>query len=207
MCNACVFANDECTWCREFKKPIHRAMYGCVKHMTDTQALQKIAEEQVERHRRDMSRLMLKMDIMAYLINGASLVLEEVDNELDQSYQAVKHKTDDETRNHAESKRNRDRLAKAYKSMSFSMQDIRNTFNRYVEYYFNVLYSDGKTYDFKESDKNLVNSGVIASFTKALVDRTLDNGENAESIWNHIISLPGSGILDERDLGKSMIRK
>lgn len=206
-CKACIFSSENCTWCIENKIPITPYMRGCRKYMTNEEAIRKIAEEEHKRHQRDLGRIMLKMDIMAYLINGASLVLEEVDSELESSYEALKNKDDDTIRNHAERKKNRGRLEKAYKSMKFDLQDIRNTFTRYVDYYFNVIFSDKDGYDFKESDKNLVNSGVVASFVKVFVDRTLENGDNAEDIMKHMMSLKGSGILDERDFGRSMIRK
>lgn len=208
LCKTCIFSNDECTWCMENKIPIKsKMMVGCRKHMTDNQAMIKIAEEEQKSHQHDLSRILLKMDIMAYLVNGASIVLEEVDRELEHSYDAVKNKDDDTIRNHAERKRNRGRLEKAYKSMRFSLQDIRNTFTRYVEYYFNTIFSDKNGYDWKESDKNLVNSGVMASFAKIFIDRSLENGENATKIINYMMSLQGSGILDESDFGRSMIRK
>lgn len=207
-CRACVFSNGDCTWCSENKIQINRFMRGCRKFMTNEQAIRKVAEEEYKKHQRDLTRLMLKMDIMAYLINGASIELEKIDKELEDSYNAVRVKDDETIKNHGERKRNRDRLHKAYKAMKFSAQDMRNTFDTYVEHYFTTIFSeeDG-SYNFKEADKNLVNSGVITSFVRLFVDRTLENGENADSIMKHMISLKGSGILNESDFGECMIRK
>lgn len=207
-CKACIFSNEPCTWCIENKIPITPFMRGCNKYMTNEQAVRKVAEAEAQRHQKSLQRMMLNMDVMAYMVNGASLVLEKVDKELEESYEAIEDKDSETIRNHAERKRNRERLYKAYKAMKFSIQDIRNTFNNYVEHYFDSIFTDeqGK-YDFKESDKNLVNSGVVAEYVSAIVDRVLDNGENATSIMNHILSLPGANILDERDFGRLRIKK
>ena len=85
---------------------------------------------------------------------------------------------------------------------------MRNTYNRYVEYFFNTLFTEenGK-YNWKESDQNLVNTGVINTFVRVLVDKTLENGENAEAIMDFMLSLKGSGIYDEKQIGKFMIRR
>ena len=91
--------------------------------------------------------------------------------------------------------------------MREAMRDARNAFNDYVQHYFKTIFcdDDGK-WNVTEFDKNSVNSGVITAFTKVLVDRTLDNGANAEKIMDFMLQLPGSGILNERDFGKSMVR-
>lgn len=207
-CSACVFSNDECNWCHENKIPITRYMRGCKKYMTNEQALRKTAEEEYARHQKQLQRIMLKMDVMAYLINGASIELEKVEKELDDSYNAMRNKDDKTIRDNKERKRNRERLHKAYKSMKFSMQDIRNTFDTYVEHYFATIFTeDDGQFNFKESDKNLVNSGVVTSFVNVLVDKTLDNGDNAKAIMDFMMSLKGADIFTERDYSECMIRK
>lgn len=130
-CRACVFSNEDCTWCIENKIPVTRFMRGCKKYMTNEEAIRKVAEQEYEDHKKSLQRMLLEMDIMSYLINGASIVLEKIDKELEGSYQAVRYKDDNTIRDHAERKKNRERLHKAYKKMKFSMQDIRNTYDTY----------------------------------------------------------------------------
>lgn len=52
-----------------------------------------------------------------------------------------------------------------------------------------------------------VSSGVVTSYVAALVDRTLENGENAKSIMDYILSLKGSGIMSEQDFDKYYVRR
>lgn len=147
------------------------------------------------------------MDIMGYTINAASIMLEKIDKELDDSYNSISEKTSESIKKHNESKRNRERLRKAYKEMKFNAIDMRNTFDRYIEYFFTHQFTEenGK-YNGYEADKNLANSGVITKFIKMFVDRCLDNAENTKKILDFISSLPGSGYLSEHDFNNGIIR-
>lgn len=207
-CVLCVHKNADCTYCFENKIPISTSSYGCRKHMTDEELLRKNAKEEYERQMAIRKRMLLELDIMGYEIGAAQQTLEKLDAELCASYNAIKNKDKECIDNHNESKKNRDRLAKAFTQLKAHAQDMRNTYNRYVEYFFNTLFTEENgNYNWKESDKNLVNTGVINTFVRVLVDKTLENGENAEAIMNFMLSLKGSGIYDEKQVGKFMIRR
>lgn len=207
-CSVCIHSNKECDWCNLLKKPIiSKKAYGCVNHKTNEEALEEIAKEQMAIHQEQLRRLLLTMDVMSYMINGASMVLEVVDKELEESYNSIRVKDDACVKNHVESKKNRDRLHKAYKKMKFSAQDMRNTFDTYIEYFFNTLFGekDG-SYNFKESDKSLVNSGTITAFVNLFVEKTLDNGDNASAIYDYMQGLKGCGILKD-EFNRYLIKK
>lgn len=207
LCRTCIFSNEDCSWCMENKIELHKAKYGCNKHMTRQDAIRKEAELQYETYNKDMQRLALDMDTMGYTINAASIMLEKLDKELEASFKSIKHPTAEEERNHKESKKNRDRLQKAYSEMKFHAMDMRNAFNRYVEHFFTYQFTDEKgKFNWVESDKNLMNSGIVGKFTKVLVDRCLDNKKNGELILDYMLSLKGSGIYTERDFDKVMIK-
>lgn len=208
-CQLCVWSNEGCTWCQAMDKAIRPYLQTqfCKHYMTNEEALKVMAEQGRQEQQHKYARLFLLMDIMAYLAEGADKVLEDVSNELEQDYKDAKDKSSQAERNHKESKRNRERLHKAYVEMREHMRDSRNAFNNYVQHYFKTIFcdDDGK-WNVPELDKNSVNSGVVTAFNKVLVDRTLDNGENAGKIMDYMLSLPGSGILSERDFGKSMVK-
>lgn len=205
-CRTCIFSNETCDWCMENKIKINGFMYGCGKYMTRQDAIRKHTEILCEEHCKDFAKTTLDMDTMGYTINAASIMLEKIDRKLDASYKSIKHPTSEEEKNHKESKKQRDRLLKAYNKMRFCAMDMRNTFDDYVEYFFTYQFTDeaGK-YNESESDKNLVNSGIIAKFVKLLVDRCLDNKENGELILKYMLSLKGSGVYEEKDFNEMMI--
>lgn len=209
QCRHCVFANEDKTWCLENKIPIRTPVQvGCNKHMTDDEALKKIAEEQFEQSVKDLRRMQLELDIMGYEISAAAQTLEKIDMELKASYEAIVDKDEECIKNHKESQKNRDRLAKAYAQMKVHAQDMRNTYNRYVEYFFNAIYTDEKgKYQWKESEKTLRNSGYINMFVRVLVDKTLDNAENAQKIMDFMKSLKGCGVYDGHHAEKFVIKK
>lgn len=208
-CRLCVYSNEECTWCSANNVAIMSPLqYGCIKHTTNEEYLEKITREEFEKNQKTLQRLQLELDIMGYEIAAASQTLEKIDAELNQSYNSIKDKDDECIKNHKESKKNRDRLAKAYKELQFKAQDMRSIYDRYVEYFFNTIYSeDDGTFNWKESEKSLVNTGVINSFVRVLVDKTLNNGDNANKIMDFMQSLKGCGIYDDKQVGKFMIRK
>lgn len=204
-----MWADEECVHCRQLEIPITPVTVSqyCKFYMTNDEALKVLAEQGRQEQIQKYTRLFLLMDIMAYMANGADAVLEEVSNELEEDYRQARDKSPHAERNHSESKRNRDKLHKGYVKMREGFRDARNAFNDYVQHYFKTIFCDDDgSWNVLEYDKNSINSGVITAFTKVLVDRTLDNGENAEAIMKYIISLPGSGILNEKDFGKSMVK-
>lgn len=208
QCRHCIFANEDKTWCFDNKIPIRsQVQIGCWKHMTDQDNLEKIAREQYEKNVKDLQRMQLDLDIMGFEIAAASQTLEKLDRELNSNYNAIKEKTEECTKNHRDSKRNRDNLAKGYATMKVIAQDMRSAYNKYVEYFFSNIYTDDKgKYDWKESEKTLRNSGCINTFIRVFVDKALENRENAQKIMDFMCSLPGSGIYDEDNASKYMIK-
>lgn len=207
-CKQCVYANEDCTWCSENKIKIAPYQYGCRKFMTNEEAVRKLAEEEFEKYCKELAKTTLELDIMGYTINAASIMLEKIDQDIEKSYAAIKEPTDESLKNRAKSKQNRERLRKAYAEMKYRAQDIRNTYDRYIEYFFTHQFTDEKgKYNGVESDKNLSNSGVITKFIKMFVDRSLDNADNAQKILDFMSSLPGSGYLSEHDFNNGIIRK
>ena len=207
-CKACIHANENCTWCFENKIRIHPSQYGCRKHITNEEAVRELAKAEHKKYCNELAKMTLDMDVMGYAINAASIILEKIDKDLERSYNSISEKTDDSIKKHKESKKNRDRLRKAYAQMKFNASDMRNTFDRYVEYFFTTQFTDeeGK-YNGVESDKNLANSGVVSKVIKIFVDRALDNPDNANKIIDYMLSLKGSGIYTEHDFDNGLIRK
>ena len=206
-CHSCVHSNETCTWCRENKINIHPSKYGCRKHITDEEAVRKLAEIEYKKYCAEFAKMTLDMDIMGYTINAASMMLEKIDKQLERSYNSIKEKTEDSIKKHQESKKNRDRLRKAYAQMRFNATDMRNTYDRYIEYFFTHQFTDEHgNYNVKESDKNLSNSGIVSKVVKLFVDRALDNPENATLMINFMLSLKGSGVYDEKDFDNELIK-
>lgn len=206
-CKACVYSNEACDWCMENKIPINRFMRGCRKFMTNEEAVRQVAIAEQERQRTEMTKILFEMDIMGYLANAAALLLEKVDKRIEKNHEGVEQTTREKEKQ-MKSKGRRQKLLKAYKDIKFKMKDVRSVFENYVEYYFDCMFAekDG-SYDIKESDKNLANSGVIAFINSKIVDKILDNGDNANKILAFLDTLEGANILDEDDYGSFLIKR
>ena len=206
-CHSCIFSNEGCTWCREKKININPNKTGCNEFMTNDDALRKIAELEYEKYCRQTRQRCLDLDIMGYTINAASIMLEKLDQKLEASYNEIKNKSEATVRSHDESKKNRERLRKAYAQMKACATDMRNIYNRYVEYFFTHQFTDETgVYNYKEADKNLANAGSISKVIKLFVDRAMDNDENAKKILDFMMSLEGSGVYDEKDFDSGLIK-
>lgn len=199
-----------CVWNEECKKMGKNYFYApnCNDYLTNEQALRKLAEEERKKAQQELSRLQFKMDVMAYLISGALMEMEDIDEELEKNYERLKVKDSESERKHNESKRNRKRLIDAYKRMKYYMKEIESDYHNYVEHYFSTIFGeDDGTYNVEEYDKNSVNAGVVRAFVKKFCDVSLENGENATAVFGCMDKMQGSGLFTERDFGKCFIRK
>ena len=206
-CSLCVWHEDK--FCRRKKKPV-LSIYAphCQDYLTNEQALRLLAIEEQKKAKKELARMHLKMDVMSYLISGALMEMESIDKELEDSYNRLKKKDAECERNHIESKRKRKRLIDAYKKMKYYMKNIDSEYRNYVEHYFSTIFGeeDG-SYNIEEYEKNSVNSGVVLAFVNKFVDVSLENGENASSVFECMDKMQGSGLFTERDFGKCFIRK
>lgn len=206
-CKSCIFANDDCSWCFENKIKITPYKYGCNKHITNEAAIRKLAEIEYQKYCQKIAKATLDLDIMGYTINAAAIMLEKIDAEMEQSYKEIKAKDNESERKHSESKRNRDKLRRAYVQMKSYAADMRNTYNKYIEYFLIHQFSDDKgKLNGVEYDKNSANAGIISKVVKIFVDRSLENEENATKIIDFMLSLEGSGIYDEHDFNNGMLK-
>lgn len=212
-CKSCIFANESCTWCIELKKEIKPWNYGCHKHMTNQQALRKIAEEEYRRNVKDTTRRFFEMDIISYLIEAASQSLEKLDAEFIAEHEKAMKMSDAKANNNEREKKfqkkknNRDKLAKGFSEMKYHAQNFRSAYEQYITHFYNTMFAEEEGYNVKEHQKVSSNAGVINLIVREYCDKSLDSADNANSILQHMQSLKGSGIYDDYHKAKFLIRK
>lgn len=207
-CSLCVWYDEEKKYCRRREMAVH-SVYApmCREYMTSEQALRVVALQEREKAQRELNRLLLKMDIMAYLINAAMAEMESIDTELEQSHQRLAKKDDACEKNHADCKRNRKRMVDAFKRMKYYMKNIDSEYRNYIEHYFSAVFGepDG-SFNAVEYDKSSVNSGMVRAFAAKFVDVSLNNGENCKAVFECMDAMTGSGLLNNKDFNNSLIR-
>lgn len=207
-CALCVYANESCTYCSENDIIIQSPkQYGCRKHTTKEELIRKVAKQEWDAYVAKTARRFLEMDIMGYMIAGASQTMEKLDAEMNAEYNSVKDRDPETELDHKQRRANRQRLLKSYSELKDLARKYRREYDKNVELYFSTLFTeeDG-TYDYKESDKNLRNAGTINKFVRVFVDKALDNSENANAIMAFMESLPGSGIFEGQNSDKYLIK-
>jgi hypothetical protein len=205
-CKICARANDTCTEC-ELGFSIRPSSYGCRFFINDEDRLLEIAKAQLELEQQKKTKIYFKMDAMGYLIDAASCVLEHIEEDVDRDYSSVKIKDAETILSHKESKKNMGYLYKGYKEMKFGLSDTRNAYNRYIQRYFDTLFTkeDGK-YNAVEYDKHGYNVGYISAFVHLFLEKTLASKENAEKILNFMNGLEGLDILSEIDIKRLLVK-
>jgi hypothetical protein len=69
------------------------------------------------------------------------------------------------------------------------------------------LFEDKDGYDFKEYQKVSCNAGVINLIVREFCDKSLDNADNANAMLQFMHNLKGSGIYDDYQKEKYLIKK
>lgn len=207
MCKTCVFSNEPCTRCILHNKDINRAMYGCGDHLTDSQYLDRLAEEQLEEEKKKIARRYLEMDLMSYFIQGAMQILEKTDREQKAIFESIEFPTDEDKKRYTKKKDRRDKLRKGYIEMKCAAQDMRNAYNKYVQYYLDTLYNDKNGYDYKECDKSFVNAGYITAISAAILNKVMDSEENLNALMNFIFNLKGVDIMTKQECLRYLVNR
>lgn len=201
---------QRCSFCVWYEQCTRKSYYAphCKDYLTSEQAIRVLAIQEQQKAKKELARLQLKMDIMAYLINGAMAEMEDIDRELEQSYERLKKKDAETEKNHAECRRNRKRLIDAYKRMKYSMKNIDLDYHNYVEHYFSTIFGeDDGSFNVQEYDKSSVNSGMVRAFVVKFIDISLENGDNCKAVFDFMDGLTGSGLLTDRDFNNCLIKK
>jgi Mg2+ and Co2+ transporter CorA len=207
MCKACVFSDEVCRRCILHNKNINSAMYGCKDHLTNSQYLDRIAEEQLEMEKKQMAKRYLAMDLMTYFIQGSMLILEKMDREQKAIFDSIEYPTEDDKQRYTKKKDKREKLRKGYVAMKCAAQDLRNAYNKYVQYYLDTLYNDKDGYDYKESDKSLVNAGYITAISAGILNKVMDSEENLNALMNFVFSLKGVDIMNKQECLRYIVNR
>lgn len=214
-CSDCVFSNENCTWCQCLKKEIFSYSYGtgCKNYMTNEEAVRKLAEEEYKKDAAVAARRFFDMDIISYLIEASSQSLEKLDKELLEDHVRAMKAADAKSNNNEREKRfkkkqdNRKKLQAGFAEMKYHAQNFRSAYEKYIVHFFNTLFEDKDGYDFKEHQKVSSNAGVINLVVREFCDKSLDNAANANAMLQYMQSLKGSGIYDDYQKTKYLIKK
>lgn len=214
-CSDCVFSNENCTWCQCLNKEIKSYSYGtgCKHYMTNEDAVRKLAEEQYRQDEVTATRRFFDMDIISYLIEASSQSLEKLDKELLEDHKRAMKAADAKANNNEREKKfkkkqdNRKKLMDGFAEMKYHAQNFRSAYEKYVVHFFNTLFEDKDGYDFKEHQKVSSNAGVINLVVREFCDKSLDNADNANAMLQFMHGLKGSGIYDDYQKEKYLIKK
>ena len=182
--------------------------YGTNCFLTNEIALRALLLQEKKRGTERKAKLLRKMDIMEALINGADMVRDDIQEMLETDYQRldIKAKNDDET--YQRSKKNLQRLQKAYAQMKASMQTIESEYRNYCEYWHKFMFADedGK-YDI-QYDKYKSNHGFLTYCTFILDDAMYESEENVETFTTFLNNLPRKreSPLKQEDLKRYLIK-
>lgn len=193
--------------CKKMKVTTVYAPY-CKEYLTSETALRKLAETERQKEVDGLIQKQFKLDIMAHLVNAAMIIIEDLNAELNESWEKVKNHTSEEERTNAEYKRNRKKLIDAHKKMRYYIQNIDSEYRNYIEYYLNRIFTntDG-TYNVTEWQQFSISGGVMAALAAEFCEVALDNNDNANAVFEFIGGLKRVGILDRSKTQRYLVKK
>ena len=189
-CTLCMHFDEEKKWCHFYRQPKQVYNYGSNCFVTNEIALKALLLQERKRSIHRKAVLQKKLDIMEALINGADMVREDVWDMIERDYKRldIKAQQDDET--YKKSKRNIQRLQKAYAEMKACCHKMELSYRNYCEYWHQFMFADEYGCYDKEYDKYKANAGFLAYLFFVLDDAMYESEENVETFIGMLDSLP-----------------
>ena len=207
-CQLCMHFDPVKKWCRHYQQAKQLYNYGSNCFITNEIALKALLLQERKRSIYRKAVLQRKMDIMEALINGADLVRDDILDMITKDYERldIKTKTDDET--YRRSKKNLDRLAKAYAKMKAALQDIESEYKNYCEYWHQFMFADEFGCYNKEYDKYKGNAGFLTYSFFVMDDAMYESEESVEVFINFLNGLPRKrkSPMEQNDLKRYLIK-
>lgn len=207
-CQLCMHFDPVKKWCHHYQQAKQLYNYGSNCFITNEIALKALLLQERKRSIYRKAVLQRKMDIMEALINGADLVRDDILDMITKDYERldIKAKTDDET--YRKSKKNLDRLAKAYGKMKAALQDIESEYKSYCEYWHQFMFADEFGCYNKEYDKYKSNAGFLTYSFFVMDDAMYESEESVEVFINFLNGLPRKrkSPMEQNDLKRYLIK-
>lgn len=207
-CQLCIYFDSDKKWCEFYNQPKMLYNYGSNCFVTNEIALKALMIQERKRSLERKAQMQRKMDVMEALINGADLVRDDILDMLEKDYKRldVKAKSDDEI--YHRSKKNLERLRKAYAEMKVSMQNVEIQYKRYCEYWHQFMFADDNGVYNQEYDKYKCNAGFLTYCFFILDDAMYESEENVEIFIDFLNGLTKKrpGVLQEKDLKRYLIK-
>lgn len=207
-CALCMNFDPEKHWCEKYQQTKHAYNYGSNCFITNEIALRALLLQERKRSIQRKAVLLRKMDIMEALINGADLVREDIQDMLQKDYARLDIKAKNDDAVYQKSKRNLDRLRKAYAEMKASCHKIELSYRNYCEYWHQFMFADEYGCFDKEYDKYKSNAGFL-TYSFFIMDDAMYESEEAVEVFNNFLnSLPRKrkSPMEQTDLKRYLIK-
>lgn len=207
-CALCMNFDPERHWCEKYQQEKHSYNYGTNCFITNEIALKALLLQERKRSIRRKAVLLRKMDIMEALINGADLVRDDIQDMLEKDYARLDIKAKNDDAVYQKSKRNLDRLRKAYAKMREACRDIESEYKNYCEYWHQFMFADEFGCFDREYDKYKSNAGFLTYSFFVMDDAMYESEETVETFINILNSLPRKkkSAMEQEDLKRYLIK-
>lgn len=207
-CQLCMHFDPVKKWCRHYQQAKQLYNYGSNCFITNEIALKALLLQERKRSLHRKAVLQKKMDVMEALINGADLVRSDILDMLEKDYKRldIKAPSDDEV--YKRSKKNLERLRKAYITMKALCQDIELQYKRYCEYWHQFMFEDENGCYSLEYDKYKSNAGFLTYSFFIMDDALYESQETVEVFVNFLNNLPRKrkSPMEQDDLKRYLIK-
>lgn len=205
-CRLCIHFDEEKGYCSHFKQPKMYYNYGASCFITSEVALRAHYLQERARTQKKQAKLLEKMDVMASLLNGASLIHEDITEMMEGEYSRLQIKAKEDDKTYQKNKKHLRRLQQGISRMKVALQDFDIAYRTYIGEWNDYMFKKEDGSYTEGFDRFIANAGFVATMYFAIHDKCLENGKNVEDIFKFLNGLEGRDLLEPEDLKRYTIR-
>ena len=210
-CAQCANANEECTWCSHFKKPLAKWMYAgqCKFYETNEERIIRLTRENLKKQEKEETKINHLLTMCLNCIDASMLFLEDFAQRVEKEYKIAELKGTGDPRVRKADRNWIANLKKANKAMLNNIDGVRKQYQHYVMPIFNKVFydKDVKRYDVEMYDDHQSDCNELAHLVLRYFDVAFLNKSNADGVIELMKSMKSCGVMEESDFNHYNFRR
>lgn len=210
-CSQCANANEDCSWCEQFKKPLAKYMYAghCRYFETNEERIIRQTREALKRQEKEEMKLNHILTMCLNCLDASMIFLEDFATRVEREYQAADFRGTGDPRVRKADRQWIANLKKANKAMHTNIEGARRQYQHYVMPIFNKVFfdKDVKKYDVEMYDDHQSDCNELAHLVMRYFDVAFLNKANADEILDLMKKMDSCGVMEESDFNHYNFRR
>ena len=205
-CEQCANADEDCTFCSQFKKPIAKWMYAghCKFYETHEERIIRKTRENLEQHEKTNRKANYMLTMSLNSVEVGMYFLEDFIDRVEKEYTIAEKKKVGDAKVRKADRQWMSELKRAYKEMQRNVEGVRRQLNHFVMPIYNKVFFDKETrqYDAESYDDHLVDVYEHAEVIQRYYDIAFEHHDQGIKIRESLKTYPTGGVLEAEDYKK-----